>query len=1084
MHRFLWLFIFFSSLLWAKADESKLDFSGLKFRAIGPALTSGRISDIAVHPENPDIFYVASSSGGVWKTVNHGTTFQSIFDHQGSYSIGVMTIDPKHPDTIWVGTGENNSQRSVSYGDGVYKSTDGGQTWKHMGLKDSEHIGKILVDPDDSNTVYVASQGPLWRAGGDRGLYKTTDGGLTWHKTLTISEHTGVNEVLFQPGNPDVMYASTYQRRRHTWVLINGGPESAIYKSTDRGETWQKLSTGLPKGDMGRIGLAVTPAQPKTVYAIIEALGKDTGFYRSDNAGASWKKMSDYVAGSPQYYNEIVADPNLPNRVYAMDTFMHVTEDGGKNFEKLPEKYKHVDNHALWINPDNSDHLLAGCDGGLYETWDRGQNWRFYPNLPVIQFYRSTPDNDFPFYNVYGGTQDNFSLGGPSRTTNVHGIRNEDWFITLGGDGYKTQIDPSNPDIVYSQLQYGVLVRYDRRTGERIGIQPQEGEGEPALRWNWDSPLIISPHNSNRLYFGANKLFRSDDQGNTWTAISDDLTRQIDRNKLPVMGRVWGVDTVAKNASTSFYGNLFSLAESPVVEGLIYAGTDDGLIQITEDGGKNWRKLSKIKGVPEGSYIADLDADLFDANTVYAAFRNHKQGDFKPYIGISRDRGRKWTLIQGDLPERGSVHTLAQDHVEADLLFAGTEFGLFFSQNAGKNWHQLKGNLPVVAVRDLEIQRRENDLVLGTFGRGIFILDDYSPLRASAKQLDTDPFTVFPIRDSWMYIEEVPLGLGGKSFQGETYYTADNPPYGTVIQYFVNKDISTLKKVRQKAESKKAKAGEDTPYPSWDDLRQEDQEESPVLFAVIRDAEGQIVKRIKAPTGKGFQQVVWNHRYPASTPVRLKPWPTDNPFSSAPEGPLAMPGIYSVSFELRQMGQISEWAPAQTFKTSILPRDGVLATDRASLLSFQQKVARLQSAVLGSDRLISELDKRLKLVMKSLDTAPNTDEALQQAARSLQKKLRDMRTVFRSDSSIAKRNEPTPPGLIARVQTVVFGLWDSTSLPTQTMRDQYDIAARLYQPLQAELKTLVDQDLASLEANLNQLNAPWTPGRVPAWQSE
>ena len=624
------------------ADKySEATFQGLKFRSIGPALTSGRIGDLAVHPDKNGTYYAAVSSGGVWKTVNAGTTWSPVFDTQGSYSIGCITMDPNNPQVLWVGTGENNSQRSVGYGDGVYKTLDGGNSWKNVGLKESEHIGMIWIDPRNSQLVFVAAQGPLWSAGDERGLYKTEDGGETWEKVLAISSNTGISEVLAEPGAPDTMYAVAYQRRRKVWTLLDGGPESGIYKSVDGGNSWNELTNGIPKSDKGRIGLAISPANPSVVYAVIEAAGEEGGFFKSTDRGQTWKKQSSYVTGSPQYYQELIADPVDVSRVYALDTYLMVSEDSGKTFSRLDGDNKHVDNHALWIDPDNNNYLLAGCDGGIYESWDRGENWHFKSNLPVTQFYRVATDNDLPFYNVYGGTQDNYSLGGPSRTTNVHGIANSDWLVTKGGDGFESQVDPDNPDIIYAQSQNGHLARFDKKSGERITIQPQPGENEEPLRWNWNSPLLISPHSGTRIYFACQKLFRSDDRGDSWRAVSGDLSRNLDRNRLPIMGRVQGVDSVAKNSSTSFYGAIVSLAESPLKEGLLIAGTDDGLIQVTANEGKNWTKLESFPGVPDRTYVSELEASFHDQNVIYAAFDNHKDGDFKPYLLKSTDPWQK-----------------------------------------------------------------------------------------------------------------------------------------------------------------------------------------------------------------------------------------------------------------------------------------------------------------------------------------------------------------------------------------------------------------------------------------------------------
>ena len=712
MHRFLLASLFSSMTLAGLAqDSSDSDslftsgtFSGLKFRSIGPAVTSGRISDLAVHPDNRKIYYAATASGGLWKTVNSGTTWTPIFDSQPTYSIGCVTIDPNNPLVVWVGSGENNSQRSVAYGDGVYKSVDGGRTWKNVGLESSEHIAKIVIDPRDSDTVYVASQGPLWNAGGERGLFKTTDGGESWNLVLEISENTGVTDVLMDPRDPDVLIAAAYQRRRHVWTLIDGGPESALYKTTDGGESWEKIERGLPRGDVGRIGLAQSTSSPDTVYAIVEAAGETGGFFRSLDGGWNWEKRDDYVSGSPQYYQEIVVDPKNPDRVYSMDTWMMVTEDGGASWERVGERFKHVDNHALWIDPDDTDYLLAGCDGGVYESFDRGATWHFKANLPITQFYRVSVDNDFPFYNVFGGTQDNFSLGGPSRTTSANGITNADWFVTRGGDGFETVVDPEDPNILYAQSQHGGLVRYDRRSGEQIFIRPQPGEGEAGLKWNWDSPIIISPHSSTRLYFAANRLFRSEDRGNSWTAVSPDLTDEIDRNALEVMGKVWSVDAVAKNTSTSMYGNIVSLAESAVQEGLLFIGTDDGLIQMTADAGSSWSRTELPPEVPEMTYVSRIETSGHDADVLYAAFDNHKMGDFKPYIFRSRDRGASWVDIASNLPDNGPVYAIVEDHENPDLLFAGTEFGVFFTVDGGGQWTQLKGGVPTISVRDLAIQ--------------------------------------------------------------------------------------------------------------------------------------------------------------------------------------------------------------------------------------------------------------------------------------------------------------------------------------------------------------------------------------------
>jgi photosystem II stability/assembly factor-like uncharacterized protein len=1059
-------------------------FAGLELRALGPALASGRVGDIAVDPRNRKIYYVAAASGGVWKTVNGGTTWTPIFDSQGSYSIGCVTLDPNNPLVVWVGTGENNSQRSVGYGDGVYKSVDGGKTWKKMGLDNSEHIGKIVVDPRDSDTVYVASQGPLWGPGGDRGLYKTTDGGKTWKLALEISENTGVSDLVMDPRNPDVLYAAAYQRRRRVWTLINGGPESAIYKSTDGGEDWQKLENGLPEGDTGRIGLAISPARPDVLYAIIEAAGDAGGVYRSMDAGANWEKRNDYVSGSPQYYQELVADPLDVDRVYSMDTWMMVTEDGGKTWNKVGEIYKHVDNHALWIDPEDTDYLLAGCDGGVYESFDRGATWHFKANLPITQFYKGAVDNDFPFYNVYGGTQDNATLGGPVRTTSDAGITNRDWFVTVTGDGFQTRVDPEDPNILYSQWQYGGLVRYDKRSGELVDIQPQPAQGEEGFRFNWDSPLIISPHSHTRIYFAGNKLFRSDDRGNTWRAISPDLSRQVDRNRLEVMGRIWSVDAVAKNRSTSFYGNIVSLAESSLVENLIYVGTDDGLIQVTENGGENWRRIERFPGVPEMTYVGYLVASRHDADTVYAAFNNHKSADFKPYLMKSTDRGRTWTSVAGDLPARGSVYSLAEDHVKPDLLFAGTEFGAFFTLDGGQKWIQLKGGLPTIAVRDMAIQERENDLVLTTFGRGFYVLDDYTPLRNLTPQMLEEEALLFPVKKAWMYMLRYPLGWRDKSFQGDSFFAAPNPPFGAVFTYYLKEELQTLEKKRQEAEKEKVEKGEPVYYPDWDELRAEDREEEPVVLLTVTDPDGNVVRRLSGPTEAGFHRVAWDLRLPPSTPTSLEPPPTDNPFIEPPRGPMVVPGNYTVSLAQRVEGKVTPLAEPQSFETEALGAATLPAEDRTELLAFQQKTARLQRAVLGATKAADEAQTRLDHIKKALEDTPQADPQLGEEARTLEKNLKDLQVELSGDSAIASRSEPTPPSIVARVQRIVGSTWTSTSAPTHTQQEAYRIAGGSFSEVLDKLRALVEQDLRGLEQKLESAGAPWTPGRVPRWKPE
>jgi photosystem II stability/assembly factor-like uncharacterized protein len=1057
-------------------------FSGLKFRTIGPALTSGRISDIAVDAQDHDTWFVAVASGGVWKTTNHGTTFKPVFDGEGSYSIGCVTLDPNNPSVVWVGSGENNSQRSVGFGDGVYKSVDGGNSWKNVGLATSEHIGKILVDPRDSNVVYVAAQGPLWNAGGERGLYKSSDGGANWELVLEISENTGVTDVVFHPKDPDTLYAAAYQRRRRVWTLINGGPESTIYKSTDAGATWDKAASGLPSVDMGRIGLAVTPAHPDMVYAIVEAEGDAGGVFRSVDRAATWSKRGGYVSGSPQYYQEIVVDPHDSDRVYSLDTWLQVSENGGSSFSGLGEMYKHVDNHSLWIDPGDTDHLIAGCDGGIYETYDRGATWDYYANLPVTQFYRIAADNDFPFYNVYGGTQDNFTLGGPSRTTSASGITNREWFVTLGGDGFEPQIDPEDPNIIYSQYQNGGLARFDKASGESIDIQPQVDYDQDPLRWNWDSALIISPHSHKRLYYAAQRIFRSDDRGDSWKPVSGDLTRALDRNQLETMGRIQKIDAVAKSMSTSQYGNVVSLSESTLEEGLIYSGSDDGVIQVAE--GDGWRKIDSFPGVYELAYVSDVEASLHSADRVYAAFDDHKSGDYKPYLLRSDDRGATWRSIAGDLPEKGTVYTVVEDHVDEKLLFAGTEYGVFFTTDGGGKWVRLKAGLPVVGVRDLDIQRRENDLVVGTFGRGIYILDDYSALRGlDEAQLEAGP-AVFPVRRAWMFMPSTPLGLREKSLQGDAFYTAPNPPVGATLTYYLKESLETLEKKRKTDEKEREEAEEPYRYPTWDEMEAESREEKPTVVLTVSDTDGNVVRRLTGPTGKGIHRVTWDLRYPSSVPTRLEPWSSTSLWSDPPQGPMAAPGTYRVSLAQRVGGEWTELAGPVDFETAPLGAATLGAEDKRSLLAFQQKVARLQRAVLGAGRALREADVRIDHLREAYEDTPGAAAELAGEIRGLGARLTELNKRLNGDRVRGSRNEPTHRSISARVGRIVGAQWSSSSAPTSTNIEAYHIAGNAFGELLVDLQQLIENDLAALETNMEQAGAPWTPGRVPRWSME
>ena len=1068
----------------APPDSTKFTtglLAGMKLRSIGPALTSGRISDIAIDPADKRTWYVGVSAGGVWKSTNGGISFSPIFDGQGSFSIGALAIDPANRSVIWVGTGENNVQRVVAYGDGIYKSIDGGRSWKNMGLKTSEHIGRILVDPRNSDVVYVASQGPAWRGGGDRGLYKTTDGGKTWTKILAgDNEWTGVNDVQLDPRNPDILIATTWQRLRRVYAFVAGGPGSAVWRSTDAGKTWTKSQSGFPDVELGRIGLSRSPANPDVVYAIADAAERKGGFFRSRDGGASWERMSDYQSGS-NYYNEVFADPKDVDRVYAIEPILQVSNDGGKTFGRVGERNKHVDNHSVWIDPDETTHLVVGTDGGVYESFDRGRTWRFVANMPITQYYRVATDDSKPFYRVFGGAQDNFSVGGPSRTRNTSGITNSDWFITSGGDGFGSVVDPVDPNIVYAQSQFGNLARFNLKTGDVMGIQPSEEPGTPGPRWGWDSPLFISPFNHNRLYFASNRLFVSNDRGDSWKVISPDLSRLIDRNRLKVMGRVMGIDALAKNASTTLFGVVLSIAESPLKEGVLFAGTDDGKVSVTENGGVSWRSVDRVPGVPDTTPVFKILPSQHDVNVVYAAFNNHQAGDFKPYVMKSSDLGKTWASVTGNLPD-GSVYSLAEDHVDRNILFAGTEWGLFVTRDGGRRWLRLNGGLPTIQVRDLAIQKRENDLVLGTFGRSFYVLDDYTPLRTMSDANLAKDFHLFPTRPAPLYVPSSPLGLPdavGPAFQGAGYYMAENPPFGAVFTYYMKSALRSRRERRQAADKDLAKKGSDVFYPAWDSLKAEDREESPAVVVTISDANGTPIRRLYAPSAAGINRVAWDLKLQAPNPITGPPYQPDPdwPFGDPPAAPYVAPGTYRVSFATRIDGVFTPVGEMQSF--DVVAIDGPDARKMASLAD-QQRIADLGRSVFALDQVVREALTRMTLFRRAVDETPTADTTLQRRVRVMANRLRDAQELLGGDPTMSSRNEPTPPSLLGRLRGAVGSNWGATlEAPTPQQLAEIELVRSRFGAILAQVKQLIEIELNALEQSAEQAGVPWTAGRFP-----
>lgn len=1051
----------------------------LKPRLIGPAVTGGRIVSIAVHPENPGVMYIGVASGGVFKTDNGGASWTPIFDKQSSFSIGTVVIDAKRPTTVWVGTGENNSQRSVGYGDGVYRSDDAGKSWKRMGLEKSEHIARIVIDPRNSDVVYVAAQGPLWADGGDRGLYKTTDGGKTWASVIPVSERTGVTDVVMDPRNPDVLLAATWQRRRHFYTLINGGPESALYRSTDAGKSWKKVTSGLPSGTLGRIGLAVSPRDPDIVYATIESTPGDGGIFRSLDGGVTWEKRSSYTA-QPMYYATLVADPFNVQRLYSMDVQTQVSDDGGATWRGVGERSKHVDNHALWVDSRFPDHYINGNDGGLYQTWDAGKTWQFFANLPITQFYDVDVSSNGPFYLVCGGTQDNASLCGPAASRSSNGLLNTDWFVTNGGDGFVSRIDPEDPNTIYAESQNAGMVRFDVRTGEAIGIQPAEGRGETPSRWNWDTPIIISPHSHTRLYTASQRVYRSDDRGDTWVPVSGDLTRQLDRNALPVMGKVWGPDAVAKNQSTAFYSNISTLAESQKTPGLLYAGTDDGLIQVTEDGGATWRRADSISGVPGNAYIQRLITSRYDARTVFVAVNNHQNGDFAPYLLKSTDAGHSWVSIAGDLPKRGTVYTIAEDHVDPALLFAGTEFGAYVTKDGGAHWSKISG-LPTIQVRDIAIQRGEDDLVLGTFGRGIYVVDDYSRLRDMSLATLAAPVTLYPVKDAVSYVRRGPLGGGGRGNQGEGLFTASNPEYGAQITYSLKETFWTSRKEKRIAAQRAAeKAGKPISYPTPDDFIAEADEEPVVLGASIADASGQIWRVLTLPGLRGVHRVTWDMRGALDAPGDGGGAPAGGARGGGggASGSPVPPGRYSVTLVRREKGVTTSLSAPVQFNVLHDPAATTSVADREANIAFRaqaQKLSRqIAAAIDGGNTATTKMDA----ILKVLNQMPQAPRALTDRARDVSRRLALSLRALRGDMVNSSRGEQVPVSIQSHAGNASPD--GMLAAPTSTNREQYAIAAADFAAEYARLKPILATEIPAIEQELERLGAPPTPGRIPA----
>ena len=982
---------------------------GLHFRGLGPATPSGRIDDFAVDEDDPAIFYIGTATGGVWKTVNNGTTLDPVFDHAGSSSIGDVAIAAHDPNVVWVGTGEANNRQSSSWGDGIYKSTDGGKTWRNLGLAQSYHIARILVDPNDYDVVYVAALGDLWAPGGQRGVYKTTDGGLTWTNVLSDGPDVGATDLVMDPRDDKVIYAALYQRRRAPWGFNGGGPGSAIYKTTDAGRTWTRLTNGIPEGDKGRIGLDVYRKNPDIVYARIEH-PTEGRVYRSDDAGATWRKLSS-TNPRPMYFSQIRIDPNDVSRIYVPGVQLFVSDDGGKTFRDDGAKNIHVDFHAMWIDPHDSNHLMIGGDGGVGISYDRSRTYVWLNNLPVGQFYHVSYDMQQPYW-VCGGLQDNNTWCGPSAVRSRDGIANDDWFIIGGGDGFQAQMDPGDARILYAESQNGRLNRVDRVTNERQAIMPEPAAGEPAYRWNWDTPVILSPFDPATVYIGANRLFKSTDRGRSWIAISPDLTTRTDRDTLALMG-VKGSDTkIARNDGVSAYGTLTTIAESPK-QGLYYTGSDDGQLNVSLDGGAHWTDVSgKIPGLPPYTYVTRVAPSRFAAGTVYATFDGHRSGDFATYVYASGDFGRSWQPIKGDLPTGEVARTITEDLVNPDVLYLGTEAGLFVTTDRGGHWLRVTGDLPTVPVAEITLQPRDNAMLLATHGRGIWILDDMTPLQQYAQARAADAY-LFPPREA---VEEHPAADRQRDFEGDRHFLGENPRPGAISYY--------LKRAAQD------------------------------VTLTIKDGQGTVVRQLDPldtqPTGNaGINTVYWDLR------VAPLPGPREEGgfFGAGTAGPFVLPGTYQVSLTVD-----GKAAGTRPFTVRGDPAIQISDADRDSLFAVSKELHAMHGRVNAAADALDDMFRQMSDIRSALDQAKSVPPDLKTRVDSVAAAVEALRRKVVGSPGFAGFNSLR--GRVVRLKGAVMNV---TALPTETqmrtlgeLRTEVPRAVSDVNALEARFKLLLD----------------------------
>jgi photosystem II stability/assembly factor-like uncharacterized protein len=1048
------------------ADYNEV-FKGLKFREIGPAAMGGRIDDFAVVENNPDIIYAGTASGGVFKTTNGGTTWEPLFDDQPNSTIGDVTVAPSDPSIVWVGTGEANNRQSSSWGNGVYKSTDSGKSWKHMGLEASMHIGRIVISPADPNTLYVAAGGSLWGSSKERGVYKTTDGGKSWSNVLFVNEDTGATDIAMDPDSPGTLIAAMYQRRRTVFGTSGSGPGSGLYKTTDGGATWKKLEKGLPWDpdpkkpavaaaaataekepedpeavkEIGRIGVNFYRRNANVVYAVIEhAHG---GIFRSDDKGETWTRASET---NPRgiYYSQVAIDPNNDQRVWVHGAQMYYSEDGGKTFKTNLVQKIHGDYHALWIDPRDSNHMLAGSDGGIYMSHDRGKTWDYLNNIAIGQFYEIGLDMQRP-YHICGGLQDNNVWCGPSATFDTRGISNADWFTVGGGDGFYAQIDPADPNTVYAESQDGNLLRRNLKTHESRSIRPPAAEGE-RLRFQWNSPLVISAFDNKTIYYGGNHLFKSTDRGDSWTRLGNDLTNNQDRDKLLIMGRVPDKLTMSRHDGVQAWPAITTIGESPLNRDLLYVGTDDGNLQVTRDGGKTWKNVSPKKGI----YVSRVVASRFKEGAAYATLDGHRSNGFAVYVFMTSDYGESWKPIRAGLTDAaGTVHVIREHFRNPKMLFLGTERGLFLSYDQGGHWTRLKLNLPTVPVDDIAIHPRENDLVLATHGRSIWILDDLGPLEQMTDAIPSEDLHVFEPRPAteWRVVNR-----GGAN--GHKAFFGPNPPNGALITYFLKSKPKEKEKVK----------------------------------ITVANKEGKVIRDIDGTDEIGTNRVTWDLRMRSVNEAPREEGAAAE--TSSEQGGEGGGGFGGFQGALRvEPGEYTVKVAAGKSEQSIKvvveedPRIEMSGGDRATRRQALNELAQMAQSGAAARRSITGLQTALKDTKKS-KLPENIKKAVDDFSRKVEETCLKLGTPVQCGQrapGLGWAGPPVvyrPPTVTQRITQLLGGIENYAAAPTAWQLDQIKVLQGMLKETVASEQALAKTELEALNKMMRDANVPYIA--VPA----